>query len=225
MPKTHISRIALLVSGCLLVGCQLDAQGLLRELDDIERKRESGSFLQGLSALTGPAELGDRVREQTEDTVTEAYFRAGSDERREDVLDVVGYAVTGSGRFVPLLLYVMECEDAWALRASAAAAASRVERLTADVCGDGVAIAMAEVVEAAPTPHDREWAILYLENFLERGCNAPLPGEQVEDVMELPRATNRIRRRPPDVVWAWWQETGRALAERGELCPRDRPSE
>jgi len=86
-----------------------------------------------------------------------------------------------------------------------------------------VALAMADVAEDAPLPHRREWAVLYLERFLTRGCGVELPGRPVLSVVPASadgRATSEVERRPPEEVWRWWQETGRALAEQDALRPR-----
>jgi len=174
-----------LVAGGLLVlmvaaaGCRLDARGVLHELDRIDEDYRSGKIMRLLSSLGDQSRLAERVGRETEDVITEAYFAAPSDERRRDLLGVVSEVGTSSGRFIPLLLYVMQCESSYDLRSAAASCLVEVERLDPAVCAGCVALAMADVAEDAPLPHRREWAVLYLERFLTRGCGVELPGRPV----------------------------------------------
>jgi hypothetical protein len=163
--------------------------------------------------------LTDRVRQQSEDVLTQAYMKAADESERAAVIGLADPADDGSGRFIPLLCYAMQFDQSPEVRRTAAERFAALKLLHRGVSRSAIARLIGHVAEQETEPYRRERMLYCLEEFLRNVCGYEIPGaSRSESKMPLDakgRAVTTVVRTPPEHVWAWWQSDGRRMAENG----------
>jgi len=204
--------LAMTVAG----GCTMKSADVLRQIDAIDAQKRSGDFLKMVTSVARFHNLADRIDEQTEDVVTQAYMQAETDEQRRSVVRIAAMNADGSGRYVPLLCYVVQSEADPRLRLAAAGGFARLKQLNRVIRRSPIVLMLGDLAEGEETPHEKERLLYFLEEFLLNVCKYPIPGaERIESPMPLDasgKPTWHVVRSEPTVVSEWWRGTGRSMA-------------
>jgi hypothetical protein len=210
-----------LAAAILLVGCGPDSAGVLREIRTIDHQQRSADLLTSLGAFGREADLADRVKRYTEDVVTQAYLTAADDEERSSVLHIAAENEDGTGRYIPLLVYVMVAERDPELRLEAARPFAKLRRVSSAINRSAIVLLLGQLAEGMEYQYQREMALYCMEEFLRNACSFSIPGgERREGDMLLgpsDRVKWRVVRSDPQVVWKWWKAEGAAQAKSGKF--------
>ncbi len=202
----------------LQAGCALDSRGVLRELRAIEQQRKSPDFLVSLTSFARESDLADRVNRTTEDVVVQAYFGAANDAERSAVLAIAVENEDGTGRYLPLLCYVMVCEREPERRVEAAKPFARLRKVSEAISRSAIVLILGQLVEDLEQEHRRQMVLFCMEEFLRNACGYEIPGGERRE-RELPlvasgRATTRLVCSDPRTVYDWWKAQGEAMAKK-----------
>lgn len=237
MAKGELLALTALAIGAS-IGCTLDANGVLRELKAIEGDRGSTEqpshdpdhvargFVTAALSFGRFSELAERVDKTTEDVLTEAYIRAGTDRQRRDVVRIATMNARSSARYLPLLCYVLQFDRDPGCRYAAARSFHQITAVPPFSRRSQLVRLLGQTAETEPLPHRQEMLWFCLDEFLRNACGYDIPGAQRSD-RPIPMnasgsATWRAVRADPAFVRNWWESTGRAMAARGEF---DAPAE
>lgn len=185
-------------------GCALDSSRLYARVAHVTALPESD-----VNRLVHFPILASDVSSDTQEVVTQTYFRCDGRQRRF-LLGILTLASIDleDGRWVPLLCHICRFSDATEERRKAATALGSQRSTHLPYGASPVAIVLGEGLMAASEMKETVAFAESLTRFLEREC-----GIRIYRAFE----TGKLRRIDVDVVKQWWSDTGRALAEAGEL--------
>ena len=224
-------RAAVALSALATSGCALNSDEVLRQIDRTEADAKSGEMLREFSALTGTARLSDRVDQESEDVVTEAYMKARTDSQRRAVLHVASFNCrdransTAANRYIPLLCYVAEFSESPEERYIAQDALGKIKGVNSPCTRSSIVLILGNGLVREPNPNRADWCAYDLEEFLRNACRYNLPVGERKWLPPLRfgkggtwtarKDDPGVERTDTETVKRWWSEQGRSMAESG----------
>ncbi len=195
---------------CAMMGGWLDgriqATDLAQSMKDIES-------LKGAAYMARVNELAAKIKNQSEETVTQTYLRLSKPEQRGILVGAIASASTSDCRYVPLLMTIVQFDDDANVRSRAATALSEVKPYPGPFRESAIVLALGEALMREENQYTAEHMAAGLDSFLRKSCKVDIGGwKKGGDDEAKPKKRVVVLKIDVEGVKAWWNREGRSKA-------------
>ncbi len=195
---------------CAMMGGWLDgrvqASDFVKAMNDLEP-------LKGTARMARVNELGSKIRDQSEETVTQTYLGLRKPEQRHNMLSTIGAAAASDCRYVPLLLTVVQFDEDANARSKAAIILSEKRPFPGPVRESAIVLELGEALMREENKYTADNMASALASFLKKTCKVDI-GATRDTGKTTTMLGQRmvIQKTSVDDVKNWWTKEGRTKA-------------